>query len=63
MPRVEGGREGTPCTAVFTDTEDSVKEAAVIDFYISPLYREEPDNFFLLFPGWFYAAGISYFLA
>jgi hypothetical protein len=38
MPGSEAFREGSPFTAVFTDIFDGVKESAVIDFYISPLF-------------------------
>jgi hypothetical protein len=50
MPGAEGFREGRPFTAVFTDIDDGVKEAAIIDLYISPLYGEQADNVVPLFP-------------
>jgi hypothetical protein len=45
MPGAEGFREGPPFAAVFADIDDSVKEPAVMDFYISPLFREKGNNF------------------
>jgi hypothetical protein len=50
MPRAEGFREGPPFTAVFADIDDSIKEPAVMDFYISPLLGEKTENLFSLFP-------------
>jgi hypothetical protein len=50
MPGAEGFREGRPFTAVFTEIDDGVKEAAIIDFYISRLYGEQADNVVPLFP-------------
>jgi hypothetical protein len=46
MSRAEGGGEGTPFTAIFTDRDEYVKEAVVIDFYSSSLYGEETGDFF-----------------
>jgi hypothetical protein len=60
MPRTK--EAGAPCTIVFTDRNECVKEAVVIDFYSSPLYGEEADDFFLLFLGYFHSLSISYFL-
>jgi hypothetical protein len=51
MPGAEGFREGPPFTAVFADIDERVKEAAVIDFHISPLFRKKGNNFFPLFLG------------
>jgi hypothetical protein len=51
MPGAEDLREGPPLAAVFADIDDRVKELAVIDFYLSPLFREKVDNFFPLFLG------------
>jgi hypothetical protein len=50
MPRAEGFRESPPFTAVFADIDEGIKEPAVIDFYISPLFGEEPEDLFPLFP-------------
>jgi hypothetical protein len=50
MPGSEGFREGPPFAAVFADRDDGVKEPAVIDFYLSPLFGEEPEDLFPLFP-------------
>jgi hypothetical protein len=50
MPGTEGFREGPPFTAVFTDTDKSVKEPAIIDLYISRLYGKQADNLVPLFP-------------
>jgi hypothetical protein len=50
MSGAEGRGEGSPCTAVLADIDDGVKKAAVIGFYVSPLYREKPENLFPLFP-------------
>jgi hypothetical protein len=50
MPGAEGFREGPPFTAVFADIDEGVKEPAVINFYISPLLREQTENLFSLFP-------------
>jgi hypothetical protein len=49
MPGAEGLGEGAPFTAVFTDIDYGVKEAAVIDFHISPLFGKKAHNFFPLF--------------
>jgi hypothetical protein len=51
MPGAEGRRERPPFTAVFADIDESVKEATVIDFHISPLFRKKGNNFFSLFLG------------
>jgi hypothetical protein len=51
MPGAEGGGESPPFTAVFADIDYGVKEAAVIDFHVSPLFRKKDNNFFPLFPG------------
>jgi hypothetical protein len=45
-PRAEGGGEGTLCTTILTDRDEGVKEAVIIDFYISSLCGEESDDFF-----------------
>jgi hypothetical protein len=44
MPKAK--EAGTPCTTVFADKDEYVKEAVVIDCYSSPLYGEEADDFF-----------------
>jgi hypothetical protein len=49
MPGAEGRGEGSPFTAVLTNIDDGVKKAVVIDLYVSPLYREKPENLFPLF--------------
>jgi hypothetical protein len=51
MPGAEGLRECPPFTTVFADIDERVKEAAVIGFHISPLFREKVNNFFPLFLG------------
>jgi hypothetical protein len=40
-----------------------VKEAVVINFYISSLYKEEADDFFSLSRGYFYGLSIAYFFS
>jgi hypothetical protein len=51
VPRAEGLGEGALFTAVFTDIDYGVKEAAVIDFHVSPLFGKKAHNFFSLLPG------------
>jgi hypothetical protein len=41
MPGTEGFRKGPPFTAVLADSDDGIKEPAVIDFYISVILHEE----------------------
>jgi hypothetical protein len=41
MPGTKRGEERTPCTAIFADIKDCVKETVVTGFYILPLYGEE----------------------
>jgi hypothetical protein len=50
-PGAEGRGEGPPFAAVFADIDEGVKEAAAIDFHISPLLRKKVNNFFPLFLG------------
>jgi hypothetical protein len=45
----EGLGEGAPFTAVFTDIDYGVKEAAVVDFHVSTLFGKKAHNFFPLF--------------
>jgi hypothetical protein len=51
MPRAEDLREGPPFTAIFTDIDESIKEAVVINFHISPLFRKKVNDSFPLFLG------------
>jgi hypothetical protein len=51
MPGAESLRECPPFTAVFADIDESVKEAAVIGFHLSPLFRKKGNHFFPLFMG------------
>jgi predicted membrane-bound mannosyltransferase len=61
MPGAEGRGEGSPFTAVLADIDDGVKKTAVIDFYVSPLYREKPQNLFSLFLCYFHVPSILFF--
>jgi hypothetical protein len=49
MPWAEGLRERAPFAAVFADIYYGVKETAVIDFHVSPLFGKKIHNFFPLF--------------
>jgi hypothetical protein len=50
MPGAKGFRKGPPFTTVFSDIDDGIKEPAVIDFYISPLFGKKTEYLFSLFP-------------
>jgi hypothetical protein len=49
-------RRGTP---VLADIDDGVKKDTIIDFYVSPLFREKANDFLPLFPRYFHGSGIS----
>jgi hypothetical protein len=51
MPGAEGFGESPLFAAVFADIDYGVKEAAVIDFHVSPMFGKKDHNFFPLFPG------------
>jgi hypothetical protein len=42
MPFSEGLRQRPPSVAVFTPVNEGVQEGAVLNFDISPLYRQQP---------------------
>jgi hypothetical protein len=50
MPGTEDFRKCPPFTAVFEDIDDGVKEPAIIDFYISSLFRKKVNYFFSAVP-------------
>jgi hypothetical protein len=46
MPGAEGPGECPPFAAVFADIDYGVRETAIIDFHVSPLFGKKVHNFF-----------------
>jgi hypothetical protein len=46
MPGAESPGEGPPFAAVFTDIDYGIRETAVIDFHVPPLFGKKVHNFF-----------------